>query len=109
MSAVSYTQAQAKMLGDQPAYPSQAIIVGPDGCTRTLTSAGVSIREEFAKAAMQGMIANERLIQTCISTAQDSGLSPEKILADRSLKFADALLAALAAEADGPGGAKGGQ
>ena len=64
---------------DEPAYPHQQI--DSDGHHHA-TDSGLTKREVFAKAAMQGMLANPHVF---------AEMSKEKIVPE-SIKFADALL-----------------
>lgn len=76
----------ARELGNQPAYPTPQS--GDVTQYTPLPSFGMTKRQEFAKAAMTAFIT------ISVQNPQD--------LAKRSLKMADALLAALAAEPDAP-------
>lgn len=70
----------AKELGQEPAYP--ASIVGCGGLTK---------REAFALAAMQGIVTNQSLIDAIVKS------TPEWV-AGEAKAMADALLAELAKE-----------
>ena len=88
----------AKELGDQLAYPAMTHIQRDrnDEKFECMTSGGLTKREEFAKGAMQAICSNERMIQTCIEIAIEDKTTPEAMVAERSVKFANALLAELA-------------
>lgn len=54
-------------------------------------------RDEFAKGALTGLIANDEMVQTCIRTCIDrianggKQSTPESVAAERCYKFADAM------------------
>ena len=73
--------------GSESAFPGQELDGG--GMPRTAMQWGLTKREEFAKAAMQGMMAY------CGSYGMTNG--PEEVAA-RAVQVADALLAELAKE-----------
>lgn len=57
---------------------------------------GLTRREYFAGLAMQGIITNDKLVNTCVSLAKENRNTPENIAANRAVRFADALLKELA-------------
>ena len=71
---------------DMPAMPTTKIFPMPSGGTRTETTGGLTKREAFAMAAMQGFLSNSK-VNFMVPT--DSSVVLE------SIKVADALLAAL--------------
>lgn len=71
---------------DQPAHPfirNEDFVEGYYGLTK---------REHIAAMAMQGIIQNDKLVQTCLDYATVRKTTPEKIIANRAAVFADALL-----------------
>lgn len=85
-----------QQLGDQPAFPSQETELQGTPFQKVTTTQGLTKREEFAKAALQGIISNDDLVQTCIAFATQLRATPETIMAIRAVKFAESLLAELA-------------
>lgn len=52
----------------------------------------MSLRDHFAAKALQGIVTNEALLQTCIETAVEDKQMPECVAAFRAYRFADAML-----------------
>lgn len=88
------------MLGDEPAYPSEAIWIGEEiKQTREQRNRGMSKRDLFAAMAMQGMEAglgiDSRRFELMIAIADSEGLTMAEIQAREAVLAADALLAEL--------------
>ncbi len=72
-------------LGEQPAFPvsNDANVNGDKGMT---------LRQYYAGLTLQGIAANDNLVQTCIEYAVERKTTPEKVMAHRAVEMANALL-----------------
>jgi len=55
----------------------------------------MTIRQEFAKSAMQGFISDFELMQYVDLIVKEKGLKPERVIAVMAVTQADSLIAAL--------------
>jgi hypothetical protein len=62
---------------------------------------GMTLRDYFAAKAMQGVIANYRLLKDCETWAKEEEQTPHQVVATVARKHADALLAELQKESNG--------
>ncbi len=74
-----------------PAYPTVREYHHGGGTGREHVE-GKSLRADFAGRAMNGIVANEYLVQTCIAMAVEGRTTPEAVMAQRAVKIADALI-----------------
>lgn len=86
-------------LGNQPAYPTPAIIGDLEtGASYEISCiGGLTKREEFAKAAMEGLLSNPNFINVSTKIAEEKNTDPHQVLTQCAVVHADSLLAALAA------------
>jgi ABC-type hemin transport system ATPase subunit len=80
---------EAKKLGDKPALPVE---------TNTIIYTGMTMRQAFAKAAMQGFAANQAYIVSAGERTKGDPVLFSKVLAQQSVFLADALLEEMAKE-----------
>lgn len=52
-------------------------------------------RDEFAKAAMQGILSNHRMITSIINMSHENDSDPTKILTQSAVDYADNLIKSL--------------
>lgn len=76
--------------GDQPAYP----VTSPDG---KVVYSGMTIREAFVKAAMQGLLANTEGVNAIVAAVDGNEHEAPKEMARNAITTADAQLAELEA------------
>jgi hypothetical protein len=69
-----------KITGNEPAFIVDNLFLPTDYTTK-----GITIRQQFAMAAMQGLLSNTKLV-----SANDEPYN--KVVAEASVKFADALI-----------------
>jgi len=84
---------------DMPAWPivSRGVIYDAN-CEMlkdTFAATGLTKREDFAKFAMQGLLANSDFFGAAITQAQEAGADLEDVVAVGALAFADSLLIVL--------------
>lgn len=60
---------------------------------------GMSLRAWFAGRSLTGFLANERLCEAARLYAEEKGQTPESLIAERCVMFADELLLALKEDA----------
>lgn len=89
----------AKQLGESPAFPVPPDTIGPSGEICHVSAWGLTKREEFAKAALQGLLKSDSFREAC-GTGYKDGFnyqqSPYESVARTAIAYADALLAELA-------------
>lgn len=80
--------------GNEPAYPIDAVVKAP-GVVERYSSPGLTKREVFAMAAMQGYLANADAAWLPSLEQKAAGIEWTDLLATDCAKAADALLAEL--------------
>jgi hypothetical protein len=75
---------------DEPAYPIYEV--------RATGAPGMTIREAFAMAAMQGFVALDAKLDGLSVAVNGIDIDPFEVIANASVRCADALLAELAKE-----------
>ncbi len=88
---------KARALGGSPAYPGP-VSIGPSGEICRCDGSGLTVRQEFAKAAMQGLCANDAWLEQASEKANGNAEVLSKATAFIAIQKADALLEALVAE-----------
>ena len=84
---------------DEPAYPIMEKRKD-DGYEYEIFWPGMTIRQRFAMAAMQGILSDANTADTIFMVAKRGNKSQEKLLAAIAITYADALLKELEADHD---------
>ena len=86
-----------KITGNEPANPMAAFRTEHlDGMLENGILTGLTIRQQFAIAAMQGILsgihANENVLSSLIKSADSLKVEPDNHIAQMAIEYADALI-----------------
>lgn len=81
-----------KITGNEPAYAKSAYV---SGTNIDPPQTGLTIRQQFAMSAMQGMCANSNVSEAAANIGVRTGKTWEQIVAANSVYMADMLIAEL--------------